>query len=215
MKRVEFFGLSGAGKTTLAEYLRQNRGEYLWCESKPNKWRFRYEGVKFLLKLSWNAPRLFFRSFYDKELNALIKKLSYRLGCVNYRKNFTGVLIFHDNGIYQPFIDYIISHGIDCTQYIKPLLPLLPVPGLMIYVDLSPEAAQQRFCQRERINDIDLKDMKIRYNRSVMICHILRDYFGQKNIDVVKHDGAEMPTDQSVKEICGKISSLIQAGKVA
>lgn len=150
---VEFIGLCGAGKTTLLNRLNRLPGaDGLGARIHPS---LRVPRVKFMC----TAIGIFGRALFTHPSTTLPFlahlsnywlpfKLSYRLS-ERQEDPVPGWKIFADSGVLQPFVSFESEERVAKGKIpLKAFLQHLPLPEIIIFVNVSPETALDRYRRR-------------------------------------------------------------------
>jgi thymidylate kinase len=179
IKVIEYFGLCGAGKTTIHNLIVQNLEESKIISFEPKRVSsiLHYlNALVILMKMMAYHPMktiLFLRHFSNRWV---FLKLGLRVASLKTRK-FTGISILKDSGVLQPIVSFEIEENkTNDAAPVKELLDFVPLPDVAFFVRVDPDIAMSRYLERK---------CKMGYNSSKSVS--LKSFMkGEKAIDIMR-----------------------------
>ncbi|MFC1883609.1 hypothetical protein ACFL2O_02455 [Thermodesulfobacteriota bacterium] len=151
-KIVEYFGLCGAGKTTVHKLIMKcvDNSKVISFEPKRVSPILLYlHALGIFTKMVAHHPIktiLFLRYFSNRWI---FLKLGLRIASIKSRK-FSRISILKDCGILQPIVSFEIEENkTNKTVPAKEILDFLPLPDIVFFVRVNPDIAMSRYLARE------------------------------------------------------------------
>ncbi|MDR0701117.1 MAG: hypothetical protein LBF61_01690 [Azoarcus sp.] len=199
MARIEIIGLPGSGKTTLLERLQAARPlPPLLAPINPGG----ISTIRHALRL---AGKLFLSKGFSsllarKDATWLFSKLGYRLAGLKMRGG-GGILV--DSGVLMPLVSYASEYANRdaVASDVLGLLPILPRPDGMIYLNSGVDVSLERYLRRQESmgrrpgTEIDAR----RFAIAQEICEGIWNFFPEDRKFLVAGEG--VVTDAALDEI--------------
>jgi len=151
--KVEFLGICGAGKTTVMNHFTEVYGKkfsatIVMPRSKHSRLKFLFRAIWIVLRTVFSGTAGVVSYFFVPCKLWLPLKLSYRLaGC-----DYTGQAswkFYVDSGMLQPFVSFEAEENrYGAKVPLAALIQCIPLPEVVVFVNVPPETALERYCQR-------------------------------------------------------------------
>lgn len=223
---IEFFGLSGSGKSALcnrlADKMRKSGRDAVSQQKEfllnPKIYRHVVPVLHTILKLRFDVFKflLYVQRNFKKHNRGIRKYFFITQWFLN--SHFKNHILLSDEGLVENIVlldEEVLTSKINLEKTIK-ILKFYPknMDIFLVFVDISPQIAYKRLTTLRRKNckpldGEELERKKLLYNRNKEMFNLLKEQEGKLNIKkIIKIDG-ERPIDENVSFLHKQFSKFI------
>lgn len=226
-RKIECFGLCGAGKTTVLSALEpylvpavSSGALAIARPTAPAASASRRHTLLLISKLLLQHPLTMSQFILRDRINRnLIKKLGYRWASMKMQSNDMPLLLV-DCGVIQPLVSFVIENQIaDEHLPFRSFINLFPSPLAAIYFRCQPETALERYVHREKIDrqrpmrsNLGSVDLASRFETGFELCQLLAEHFRQAGTPVIEIDTEHPLSPQMSQQISEQLVTVVGSG---